>query len=237
MAVLVLGKCVRLASEETCHSIFDEISIDVKEKTLLPHISLLKQDFKLPFGGTVSWSKGKVFFMISKFKGMPLYLNGDDHRDLNSYALSVPWCIPCYRKGTPDFKKMEAATVMQHPEGETGHVAFFDVTTFFNNTDFTVVHETDGQIPPGCSEMILTFPYIKANPSYVDKENLPMRRRMSDHEASLNKKDVDNISWAMGPKTTAKQRLLEANTARQQTTRSRVGNDEDIAKMAKHILA
>ena len=84
--------------------------------------------------------------------------------------------------------------------------------------------------------MILTFPY-NASTSYVGKENLPMRRRMSDHEASLNKKDVDNISWAMGPKTTAKQRLLDAKTARQQATRSRVGNAVDIAKMAKHILA
>ena len=60
---------------------------------------------------------------------------------------------------------------------------------------------------------------------------------MSDHEASLNKKDMDNISWSMGPKTTAKKMLLDAKTARQQATRSRVGNDVDIAKMAKHILA
>ena len=234
-----MWECVRLASEETGVNIFDDISIDVKERTLVPHISLLKHDFKLPFGGTVSWTKGKQSFVIGKFKNMPLYMNGDDHKDLASYALSIPWCLPCARKGTPDFKKMEAATVTQHPDGETVQVGFLDVTTSFNDTDFTVVLETDGKIPSGRSELILTIPYIKANPIYVDKENLPMRRRLSDHEAALNKRDTDNdISWAMGPQTTATKRLKEAKTARQQATRSRVnGNDGDITKLAKHILS
>jgi hypothetical protein len=232
----IAWECVNLAAAETETNLFDDISIDVKEKTLLPHISVLKQDFRLPFAGTVSWTKGKLSFMIGKFKNMPLYLNGDDHKDLTSYALSIPWCLPCARKGSPDHKKIDAATALNHPDGETVHVGFWDVTTSFHSTDFTVVHQMDGKIPDGCSELVLTFPFIKANPAYVDKENLPMRRRMTDHEVALNKRDLDSVRWAMGPQTTAPKRLAEskaARSARQQASAS----DKDIQKVARHILA
>jgi hypothetical protein len=230
----IAWECVNLAAAEAETNIFDDISIDIKEKTLLPRISVLKHEFKLPFAGTVSWTKGKLSFMIGKFKNMPLFLNGDDHKDLTSYALSIPWCLPCARKGTPDQKKMDAATALNHFDGETVHVGFWDVTTSVR-TDFTVVHQMDGKIPDGCSELVLTFPFIMANPAYVDRENLPMRRRMTDHEVALNKRDADIVMWAMGPKTTAPKRLAETKAARQQASAS-VG-DKDMQKVAKHILS
>jgi hypothetical protein len=238
----IAWECVSLAASEGGVNLFDDISIDVRDRTLVPHISVLKPDFKLPFGGTVSWTKGKLSFMIGKFKNMPIFLNGDDHKDLTSYTLSVPWCIPCARKGSIESKKMAAATALNHVDGETVHVGFWDVTTSFHNTDFTVVHRLDGEIPDGCSRLDLTFPFIKANPSYASKENLPMRRALSDHELALHKKEQKElVIWDMGPQTTAPKRLEEIKARHRQQTGRRPSvidmGDKELKIMAKHLLA
>ena len=173
-------------------------------------------------------------FLIGKFKNMPIYLNGDDHKDLNSVTLSVPWCMPSYRKGSAEHRKMVAFTPSAHEDGETVHVGFWDVVTSVSRSDFKVELQLSGDTPQDHDKLVLTFPFIKANPSYIGQEDVALRRCISDHEATVAKQQVGQN--AMGPKVTSHARLEQFKN--QHLTISSPSNriDKDVMKFASHLL-
>ena len=175
-------------------------------------------------------------FLIGKFKGLSIYLNGDDHKDLNSTTLSIPWCMPCHRKGCESFRKMQAATALGSADGETVHVGFFDVVTSVS-PDFKVEHQLEGTIPPGHYSLVLTFPFIKANPLYAGKTIAKLRRALSDHESAVAK--MAGVQWCdMGPKTTAIKRLDAVKHGGNGTIPPPDSTmDKELFKLAKHILS
>jgi hypothetical protein len=237
----ITWECVDLASIEAAAgpdgNVFDEITIDIREKTLLPQISKLKADFRLPFGGTISWTKGKMSFLIGKFKHLPIYLNGDDHKDLSSLALSIPWCMPTVRKGSAGHRTMTAATTNASDDGETVQVGFWDVITSVGRSDFKVeLRHGIRDIPPEHDKLVLTFPFVKANPVYAGRENVPLRRTISDHEMAVSTVTKQNGSFAsvsMGPKTTAQARL----DFMKESDKPKLKVDKEAMQLAKHLLS
>ena len=115
-------------------------------------------------------------FLIGKFKNMPIYLNGDDHEDLDGVTFSVPWRMPSYRKGSAEHRKMAALTPSVHEDGETVHVGFWDFVTSVSRSDFKVKPHMSGDIPQDHDKLVFTFPLFKANPSYIEGESLALRR-------------------------------------------------------------
>ena len=239
----ITWECVEIAAiEGTCTSmggsLFDEITIDVRERTLHPHIDKLGADFRLPFGGTISWTKGKQSFLIGKFRNMPIYLNGDDHKDLNSQTLSIPWCMPSIKKGCADYRKMQSATALAHDDGETVLVGFWDVITSVDcSHNFKVEHQPNGDIPPHHEQLVLSFPFLKANPVYLGQAHVPMRRATSDHELAVAKQ-TGIADFLMGPKTTAKahlEKLVKKAKAADAPPPLTIA-DKELLQLAKHIL-